>query len=213
MTAGAGRDRQGEFAAAVAGLLRQSRRRQRLTQSEVADRTGGTISKASLANYEAGHRSLRVEVFWAIAKALGEDPGAILLAAERASGYGAAADEGPVTVDIHAIEASADPRFAPVRRWFAMRLRAGGARLAVRTITLDPAAVAALAELMRMPVAECRRILAAAGGAASPAAGGSAVTASASPVVAVGVVTGVGAVTGVAGVTGLPTADSAREAS
>lgn len=159
----ADREQQSAFATAVAALLRQSRKAQRLTQTDVAQRTGGAISKAALANYETGHRSLRVDVFWAIAKALGEDPGAILAAAERASGYGAAADEGPVTVDVHAIETSSDARLAPVRRWFAMRLQAGGARLAVRTLTLDPGALAALAELMGMPTAECRRILAAAG--------------------------------------------------
>ena len=94
---------------------------------------------------------------------IGEDPGGILAAAERASGFGTDAAEGPITVDVEAIRDSVDPRLAPVRRWFGMRLQAGGARLAVRTITLDFGALAALAELMGVSAVECRRILAQAG--------------------------------------------------
>ena len=66
------------FAAAVCRVMRESRRRQKLTQAEVAQRTGGLVSKAALANYETGHRSLRVDVLWVIAGALGEDLGALL---------------------------------------------------------------------------------------------------------------------------------------
>lgn len=158
----ADREQQNAFASAVAELLRQARRSQRLTQTDVAERTGGAISKAALANYETGHRSLRIDVFWAIAKALGEDPGMILSAAERVSGYGADAAEGPVTVDVDAIRESSEPRLRPVRRWFEMRLQNGTAKLAVRSITLDHGALAALAELMGVSAAECRRILVAA---------------------------------------------------
>ena len=71
------------FAAAVCRVMRESRRRQKLTQAEVAQRTGGLVSKAALANYETGHRSLRVDVLWVIAGALGEDLGTLLCAAER----------------------------------------------------------------------------------------------------------------------------------
>src|SRR4051795_2673678 len=71
------------FAAAICRLLRDSRRRQKLTQAQVAARTGGLISKAALANYETGHRSLRVDVLWVIAGALGEDLGTLLGAAEQ----------------------------------------------------------------------------------------------------------------------------------
>ena len=71
------------FAAAVCRVMRESRRRQKLTQAEVAQRTDGLVSKAALANYETGHRSLRVDVLWVIAGALGEDLGALLSAAER----------------------------------------------------------------------------------------------------------------------------------
>jgi transcriptional regulator with XRE-family HTH domain len=163
------RERQEAFAVAVAQQLRLSRNKQRMTQSDLSMRTGGVISKAALANYETGHRSLRVEVFWALARALGEDPGALFNAADRAVGYGGGDDDGPITVDVEAIMQSADPRLAPVRRWFGMRLQsAGGARIAVRTIVLDRGAIAALAELMGESEPECRRVLAAAGDAAQP---------------------------------------------
>ena len=63
--------------------LRASRRRQRLTQAEVAARTGGLVTKAALANYETAHRPLRVEVLWVIARALGENIDDLVSAAER----------------------------------------------------------------------------------------------------------------------------------
>lgn len=151
------------IAAAIAASLRQSRKRQGLTQLEVSRRTGGVISKAALANYESGNRSLRVEIFWAIAKALGEHPGELMAAAERAAGFAAHSDEEPVSVDAAAVMRSTDPRLAPVRRWFEMRLQSSGARLAVHTVVLDAGAVAALAELMGVDVAQCRAALAAAG--------------------------------------------------
>lgn len=155
------RERQGEFAAAVAQQLRTTRRQRRMTQSDVASRTAGVVSKAALANYETGHRSLRVDVFWAIARALDEDPGTLLRTAERACGFGTDTDDGPITVDAEAVLRSDDERLAPVRRWFAMRLQAGGARLAVRTVVLDRVALAALAQLMGATDAECRRVLSA----------------------------------------------------
>src|ERR1700712_4143824 len=71
------------FAAAICRLLRDSRRRQKLTQAQVAARTGGLISKAALANYETGHRSLRVDVLWVIAQALGENISSLVSSAER----------------------------------------------------------------------------------------------------------------------------------
>ncbi len=167
MAAQTGRMDQAAFASAVAEWLRQSRRRQRLTQSEVASRTGGVVSKAALANYETGHRSLRVEVFWAIAKALGEDPGTVLVGAERSSGYGAAASASPVTVDVAAVQGSTDPRLQPVRRWFALRLQRHGTRIPAKSITLDHGALVALAELMGVTPAECRGILAEVSGGAN----------------------------------------------
>lgn len=159
MAQGSGQRAQAAFAGVIAGLLRESRRRQGLTQAEVAARTGGLVSKAALANYETGHRSLRVDVFWVIARALGEDPGALLIGAERSSGYGSAADAAPITVNVDAVQNGIDPRLAPVRRWFALRLQSGGGRLPVRTVTLDHGALSALSALMGVSAGECRRLL------------------------------------------------------
>ncbi|MEO7126693.1 MAG: helix-turn-helix transcriptional regulator [Nakamurella sp.] len=152
---------QAAFAAAVASLLRQSRRRQHLTQSEVATRTGGSISKAALANYEAGHRSLRIDVFWAIARALGEDAAALLTTAERTSGYRTETEQAPITVRVDAIQESTDPLLVPVRRWFALRLRPGADNVSADSITLNFGAQSALAELIGLTSIECRRLLSA----------------------------------------------------
>ncbi len=142
------------FAAAVCRVMRESRRRQKLTQAEVAQRTNGLVSKAALANYETGHRSLRVDVLWVIAGALGEDLGALLTAAERnvttrPSPFGS----GSITVDVHEVMASPDPRLAVVKRWFELRANSS------TTITLDDASVGALAALMNVRPDECRRLL------------------------------------------------------
>lgn len=161
----AGRETQAAFAGMVAALLRASRRRQGLTQAELATRTSGLVSKAALANYETGHRSLRIDVFWVLAKALGEDPGALLAGAERGSGYGVGDDVSPIVVDVALMRENTDVRLAPVRRWFALRLQAASGRIPIRTVTLDHGAMSALAELMGVTVAECRRLVLA---AASP---------------------------------------------
>jgi len=143
------------FAAAVCRVMRESRRRQKLTQAEVAQRTGGLVSKAALANYETGHRSLRVDVLWVIAGALGEDLGTLLGAAERGIALRPSPGaSGSITVDVAEVMASADPRLAPVKRWF--ELRAGGGSTAM---TLDDGAIAALGSLMNVSPMECRRIL------------------------------------------------------
>src|SRR3978361_1326302 len=114
------------FAAAVCRLLRDSRRRQKLTQAQVAARTGGLVSKAALANYETGHRSLRVDVLWVIAGALGEDLGSLLSAAERGVALRPPAGaSGSITVDVAEVMATADPRLGPVKRW--LELRTNGA--------------------------------------------------------------------------------------
>jgi hypothetical protein len=112
------------------------------------------VSKAALANYETGHRSLRVDVLWVIAGALGEDLGSLLSAAERGVALRPAAGAtGSITVDISEVMATADPRLGPVKRWF--ELRTTGAPSA----TLDDGAIAALAALMNVSPIECRRIL------------------------------------------------------
>jgi transcriptional regulator with XRE-family HTH domain len=152
------------FAAAVCRVMRESRRRQKLTQAEVAQRTNGLVSKAALANYETGHRSLRVDVLWVIAGALGEDLGALLSAAERNVAFRPSSfGSGSITVDVHEVLASSDPRLAVVKRW--IELRANSA-----TTTLDDGAIGALAALMNMRAEECRRLLMSIGRTARPAA-------------------------------------------
>lgn len=176
------------FSGAVAALLRESRIRQGLTQAQVSARTGGLVSKAALANYETGHRSLRVDVFWLLVRALGEDAGVTLTSAERRSGYGRSAESlTALTVDTAALMASTDPRLAPVQRWFAVRLQPG--KPAVRTVTLDDGALAALSSLMGVSPEECRALLVAAATpspssdpAADDAAGGEAVQDTIGPV-------------------------------
>src|SRR4051795_11114675 len=110
------------FAAAICRLLRDSRRRQKLTQAQVAARTGGLISKAALANYETGHPSLRVDVLWVIAKALGENIGNLVANAERGIGHRQDADgASSITVDIEEIRDNGDIRLASVRRWIELQ--------------------------------------------------------------------------------------------
>jgi transcriptional regulator with XRE-family HTH domain len=145
------------FAAAICRLLRDSRRRQKLTQAQVAARTGGLISKAALANYETGHRSLRVDVLWVIAKALGENIGNLVASAERGIGHRQDAEgASSITVDIEEIRENSDVRLASVRRWIELQ---GAQQPATGVITLDPGAIAALAALMGVSPAECRTIL------------------------------------------------------
>ena len=152
---------QATFGASLAALLRESRIRQGMTQAQVSARTGGLVSKAALANYETAHRSLRVDVFWLLVRALGEDAAVLLSGAERRSGYGRTADAASaLTVDIAAVQTNEDPRLAPVQRWFDLRLQNGAGRVPVRTVTLDDGALAALAALMGVSRHECRALLA-----------------------------------------------------
>jgi len=146
---------QSAFARAVCRAIRDSRRRQHLTQAEVADRTGGLLSKAALANYETGHRGLRVEVLWVIAGALGEDLQTLLDdAARRVGPVRFTGADGSITVNVDDVMASTDPRLAVVKRW--VELRAAGPNT---EMILDDGVIAALAALMTVPVPECRRVL------------------------------------------------------
>lgn len=147
------------FLAAATCLLRQSRLRQRLSQAAVAARTGGAVSKASLANYENGHRSMRIDVFWKVCRALGEDAGAMLSTAAGVSGFYGEPTDRPMSVDVTAVLTNCDPTLAPVRRWFAIRLRAEPTKTPLRAVTLDAGAIAALAQVMGVSVAECRKLL------------------------------------------------------
>ena len=148
---------QAAFSRALCAQLRDARRRLGLTQAQLSARTGGLISKAALANYETGHRSMRVDIFWALARALDIEPGVLMAAAERSAGMSADSQSpGPVTIDLPRVMANADPRLAAARKWF--ELRYPSQRPA--TETLDTAAVSALAALADMHVDEFRRLLA-----------------------------------------------------
>ena len=146
------------FAAAVCRSLRDSRRRQKLTQAQVAARTGGLISKAALANYETGHRSLRVDVLWVVAKALGENIGSLVANAERGIGHRQDADgSSPITIDINEVRENGDQRLGSVRRW--LDLQQAARQSPSGLMTLDPGAISALSSLMGVTPAECRAIL------------------------------------------------------
>jgi transcriptional regulator with XRE-family HTH domain len=153
------------FARAVCRAIRDSRRRQHLTQAEVAQRTGGLLSKAALANYETGHRGLRVEVLWVIAGALGVDIKTLMDDAARRVGPVRTASAGEwVTVKVDDVMASTDPRLAVVKRW--VELRATGPNT---EMVLDDGVIVALAALMNTTVDECRMILMSTIGQAHPA--------------------------------------------
>lgn len=149
------------FASAVCKLLRDSRRRQKLTQAQVAARTGGLISKAALANYETGHRSLRVDVLWVIAQALGENMSTLVASAERGLSHRQDSAGGtPVTIDLARLQNSADERLSSVRRWVQLQDGSAGVNSGPGLIVLDQGAIAALSSLMGVLPAECRLILA-----------------------------------------------------
>lgn len=147
---------QAAFSAALCAQLRESRRRLGLTQAQLSARTGGLVSKAALANYETGHRSLRIDIFWVLTRALGEDGGTLLTAAERAAGFHGDPDRpAPITVDVAGVAATVDPRLGPVRRWFDIRYPHNRPT----TETLDDSAIRALSALMDVTPAECRHLL------------------------------------------------------
>lgn len=148
---------QAEFTAAIRTQLRKSRRRQGLSQREVARRTCGVIQPGSLANYESGHRSLRVEVLWVIAKALGEDCGRLIAGAELAMLSGGVRPGATVSVRVADVLATQDEAFAPMRKWFSIRHPGGDVGDAMET--LDEVALAALANLVCLTVDECRDYL------------------------------------------------------
>lgn len=148
-----------EFADMVCRMLRDSRKRQRLTQAEVSARTGGLVSKAALANYETGHRSLRIEVLWILARALDEDLGELLFTAEQSLSLHLDQQAPSVLIDPEVVRASEDPRLAPVRRWVELRQSNNPGGVAPGPMVLDAAAIDALASLMELTPQECAAVL------------------------------------------------------
>ncbi len=151
---------QQRFARVVTEKLRESRRRQKLTQADVANRTRGLVSKAALANYETGHRSLRIDVLWVIARALGEDLGHLLASVEHEVA-GSVADETPTTIGVRVanLMRNTDPRLEPVRRWFELRRLSSAEATEDEVVNLDRDALRALAELMQVSAVDLRRML------------------------------------------------------
>ena len=160
MNAGVNSDDQQRFARVVTEKLRESRRRQRLTQADVAKRTKGLVSKAALANYETGHRSLRIDVLWVIARALGEDLGVLLSAVENEVA-GSRGDDASASLAVRVayLVRSEDPRLEPVRRWYELRHSAGTDHDPETVVNLDADAMRALAELMRVSIDDLRDML------------------------------------------------------
>ena len=158
--AGVSGNDQERFAQVVTEKLRESRRRQKLTQADVAKRTKGLVSKAALANYETGHRSLRIDVLWVIARALGEDLGNLLAAVENEVA-GKRIDESASAIGIRAsyLNSSSDPRLEPVRRWYELRRSTGTDAGDESIVSFDADALRALADLMQVSVADVRGIL------------------------------------------------------
>lgn len=148
-------EQQASFAAALCVQLRDARRRQGLTQAQVAARTDGLVSKAALANYETGHRSLRVDVFWILARALGEDCGKLIAGAER-SIVPSSVLRGRNTISVRVADVlnTTDESLAPVRRWFSIRHPGGADSNVVES--LGEGALSALSSLMNISMAECR---------------------------------------------------------
>lgn len=139
------------FAERVCQELRASRRRQKLTQAEVAQRTGGLVSKAALANYETGHRALRIDVLWVVAGALGEDLGDLLRRAEREMN---SVPHTGIVLNVAALQQNRDPQLDGVRRW----LHASGNRTQ-DTVQINGNVLGALATIMRLPQHEAERLL------------------------------------------------------
>ena len=158
--AGVSNSDQQRFARVVTEKLRASRRRQKLTQAEVANRTKGLVSKAALANYETGHRSLRIDVLWVIARALGEDLGHLLASVEHEVA-GAIVDESPTSIGVRVayLMRGHDPRLDPVRRWFELRRGSAAEATEDEVVNLDQDALQALAELMRVSPDDLRGML------------------------------------------------------
>jgi transcriptional regulator with XRE-family HTH domain len=160
MNAGVNSDDQQRFARVVTEKLRESRRRQRLTQADVAKRTKGLVSKAALANYETGHRSLRIDVLWVIARALGEDLGVLLSSVENEVA-GSRGDDASASLAVRVayLVRSEDPRLEPVRRWYELRHNASTDHDNETVVNLDADAMRALAELMRVSIDDLRDML------------------------------------------------------
>jgi len=153
---------QNRFAQVVTEKLRESRRRQKLTQAEVANRTRGLVSKAALANYETGHRSLRIDVLWVISRALGEDLGQLLTRVENEVFGSRGIDETAQSIRVRMghLRSLQDSRLDPVRRWFDLRRPTLAEPMNDDTVvTLDAEVLPAMAAITGLTSTELRGML------------------------------------------------------
>jgi len=153
---------QNRFAQVVTEKLRESRRRQKLTQAEVANRTRGLVSKAALANYETGHRSLRIDVLWVITRALGEDLGQLLTRVENEVYGNRGIDEAASSIRVRMghLRGLKDSRLDPVLRWFDLRRPTTSEPITDDTVvTLDAEVLPAMAAITGLTSAELRGML------------------------------------------------------
>lgn len=136
---------QAAFAKAVSAVIKRERRHQKLTQAELATRTNGLVSKHALANYENGHRSLRIDVVWVIAGALGIDMSDLIDQAEHLVRQ---APGQAITISIQALEESTHPSLLRILRWHKLMANPEGL-MQSRELTLNPTGLTALASYMR----------------------------------------------------------------
>src|SRR5690606_4365839 len=112
-----------------------------------------------LANYETGHRSLRIEVLWILTRALNEDLGELLFTAEQSLSLHLDQQAPSVLIDPEVVRASEDPRLAPVRRWVELRQSSLPGGISPGPMVLDAAAIEALASLMELTPQDCVAVL------------------------------------------------------
>lgn len=138
------------FATSMRTVLRTARKERGWTQAELATRTGGAVTKAALAGYEIGHRSLRLATFWILAQALGFSCAELTARAERTM-----QGRGPhLRIRVQAVLHTSGPELQPVRTWLRSRYPQGAAALSVEP--LPDGAVTALANLMGVTADACR---------------------------------------------------------
>lgn len=125
---------------ALGAELRNLRKSRGWTRKTLNARLGNQTSLQTLATYEHGTRHCSVARFSELCRAMNEEPHVVLA---RAEGRLRPVESGALDVDLAAAAKTTDPRLAPLARWAAGRLDAGGNG----TVSLSAAAVELLAEL------------------------------------------------------------------
>lgn len=140
---------EGIFSAALVDEIRDARKGRGWTQAQLAERTGGSVSKASLTGYETGRRALRVSVAWVLARALDTDLSVLIGRPEHALGSG-----GPgVTLKVRQALDSTTSEMATVRTWLST-IYSPDVDFSTRMQVTDDA-LRALAVLMGVSTCQC----------------------------------------------------------